>query len=149
MSVADRLAALLVSDKALRIAGYATAVVAAFSVVVGGFYLSAISQDTTASRRTDQLASCRAQFRSDIDDATVHLFDTYGDVQTGISRAVVASIRQDPTTLALIAADLELAEREKDAAVDALIAASARYEAAVDLSQADPGQFLAQCQENP
>jgi hypothetical protein len=148
MTVADRIASLLVTDRALRIAGYATAVVAVFTVVLGGFYLNSISSDTTASRRTDDLASCRAQFRSDIDDATVHLFDTYGDVQTGISRAVVASIRQDPTTLALIAADLELAERAKDEAVVALIEASDRYEAAVDLSRLDPSAFLSQCQEN-
>lgn len=138
----------LESPFATRVLGWATLTAVLVMLGFAVFLIPDIASNTDASRRTDDLASCRAQYRSAVDDANVVLLDAFGDVQTGIANGVVAAIRQDPTTLALVAADLDAAEERKQEAVAGMVAASDAYRQAVDLSQTDPDLFLDQCKEN-
>lgn len=159
--MADRIARFLASDHSLRVAGYATALLVLAMVVLAGLTIPSILSNTQASRRTDDLASCRASFRAAIDDANLVVLEAnwgvtiaLGASQTALSDAVVASIRQDPTTLALIAAELEVAEERKAAAYAALgdafgdlSDANQSYTDAIQLSREDPRRFLANCKE--
>jgi hypothetical protein len=141
----DRIAKMLVSDKALRIVGYLTVVLVTVMVVMTGLTIPGIVSNTTSAQRNDNLASCRAEFRAKVDDANIVLLNAFGEVQTGISEAIVASIRQDPTTLALIAADLQTAEAAKHEALVELTDAAADYSDAVRRSRIDPDGFLDDC----
>lgn len=145
--MADRIAQVMASDKAMRMMGYLTAGLVLLMMVLLGLSVPNISANTEASRRTDDLASCRASYRAAVDDATVLVFDTYGRVQDAVGSATVAAIRQDPTSLALIAAEIESAVLERQAAIRALFEANEVYDAAVELSSADPDRFLDDCQE--
>lgn len=135
----------LASERATRLLVRGTAVLMAVMVGLAALTVPRIVSNTEASRRTDALASCRARYQADVDKATVRLFDTFGDVQSGIAAGVVAAIRQDPTTLALVAAELNAAEKAKAAALIEMVDASTAYQAAVDLSQTDPDRFLEEC----
>lgn len=141
-----RLEGWLASDRMTRILGYVTAALVVVMFLLAGFTIPDIVSNTEASRRTDDLASCRAKYRAEVDDAQVHLFDAFGDVQSGIANGVVAAIRQDPTALALVAAELDMAEERKGEALAAMIEAGDTYRQAVDLSQSDPDRFLEECE---
>lgn len=133
------------SDMATKIMLGITLLLVATTMLLAGLTIPDIVSNTESGRRTDDIAGCRAEYRADVDDATVILFDAYGDVQSGLSEAVIASIRQDPTTLALVAAELAAAEKAKAQSVDALFVANDTYRAAVELSQTDPQAFLDEC----
>lgn len=147
--MADALARMMVSDKAMRMMGYLTAALVVAMMVLLGMSIPNISENTQASRRTDDLASCRASYRAEIDDADFAVTVALGEAQTALSKGVVASIRQDPTTLALVAAELETAEEHKVEAYAALEDANATYDEAVTLSREDPDQFLDDCKDRP
>lgn len=139
----------LESPAATRLLGWLTLILVATVAGLAALTVPDIRSDTSASRRTDDLASCRAQYRTAFDDATVVVFDTYGAVQDAIGSASVAAIRQDPTTLALIAAEIEGSIQDRQAAISDLLEASDIYNEAVDLSQSDPDAFLSQCEAAP
>lgn len=141
----SRVESWLETPAATKLLGWLTLAFVLTVLVLVAVTVPSIRSDTRASRRTDDLASCRAEFRAKIDDATVVLADATADVQTQLSAAVVASIRQDPTTLQLIAEELAAAESAKHAAIDNLYAASDNYKAAVTRSREAPGDFLDAC----
>lgn len=135
----------LASDKTTRLMGYVTIILVASTMVLAILFVPNIASNTEASQRTDEIAGCRATFRALIDEANFKVSIALGEAQSGLSDAVVASIRQDPTTLALVAADIEAAEQRKADAYVQLKLANDGYKAAVDLSNEDPDEFLRQC----
>jgi hypothetical protein len=137
----------LASDKTTVLMGYVTVLLVASTMVLAILFVPNIASNTEASRRTDDLASCRAEFRAKIDEANFQVSIALGEAQSGLSDAVVASIRQDPTTLALIAAEITTAEDRKAEAYVQLKLANDAYGAAVELSNEDPDEFLRQCAE--
>jgi hypothetical protein len=137
----------LASDKTTVLMGYVTVLLVASTMVLAVLFVPNIASNTEASRRTDDLASCRAEFRAKIDEANFQVSIAIGEAQSGLSEAVVASIRQDPTTLALIAADITTAEDHKAEAYVQLKLANDAYKTAVELSNDDPDEFLRQCSE--
>lgn len=159
----DRIARALASDRAFRVAGWLTLALVLLMLTIARLVIPDIAKNTEANVRTDDLASCRGSYRSDIDEASFAVSEAsfgvttaLGDAQSALSDGVVASIRQDPTTLALVAAELEAAEerkqeafREAVAAYGALADAIAAYDAANALSSEDPDRFLAECKESP
>jgi hypothetical protein len=147
--MADRIARALASDRAFRVAGWLTLSLVLLMLVIARLVIPDISENTEANVRTDELAGCRAFYRAAIDDANFGVTVALGEAQTALSDAVVASIRQDPTTLALIAARLETAEEHKAAAFAVLNDANIAYDEAVDLSREDPSRFLRECKETP
>jgi hypothetical protein len=68
-----------------------------------------------------------------------------GEAQSGLSDAVVASIRDDAATLKEIAARIEKAEIHKDDAYLHLKIANDASVDAVSLSRDNPDEFLRQC----
>jgi len=109
----------------------------------------AIRENTDANVRTDDLVSCRATYRADVDNATVDLAIAEGAVQDGIAASVVASIRQDPTVLGLVADQITAATESRSSALVELRHAADEYSEAVDRSVVDPDLFLTRCKENP
>ena len=143
--MADRLARVLASDQVMRIMGAFTAALVLVMLVLAGLTVPQIASNTQASRRTDDLASCRAQHRAAIDSANYQVDSTSGQVQDAQGQAIVAAIRQDPTTLALIAAEIETAIEARREAEAGLFTAIEDYEAAAALSRTDPERFLFDC----
>lgn len=109
-------------------------------------YVPDIREDTGASRRTDELASCRAVYRSQIDRANFDLLDAFGDVQVATAEATVA--RQDSFAQASAALKLAPLLQAQIAARTDLRDAVTAYEAANALSRENPERFLAICKEN-
>lgn len=106
-----------------------------------------ILDNTDASRRTDQLTSCRATYRADIDAASTAVLAAHGDELDAVGAAAVAAIRQDPTTLALVASRIETTTEARKEAIASLLTASDAYDSAVQRSREDPDKFLADCED--
>lgn len=117
------------------------------TLILAAILIPKILDNTDASRRTDDLTSCRATYRADIDHAMTVVLTTHGDELDAVGAAAVAAIRQDPTTLALVAAQIETATTARQAAIGALLDASDAYDAAVRRSREDPDKFLADCED--
>ena len=136
------------TDMATKVMLGITLLLVLTTMILAGLTIPDIASNTESGRRTDDLAACRAQYLAPVNEATVLVFDTYGQVQDALGDAVVASIRQDPTALALIAADIEQAVRTRQEAIALLYEASAIYDDATHLSSENPDEFLANCREN-
>lgn len=141
----DRVERWLGSDRATRALAVLTLVFVVVVMVAAGLTVPQIVSNTEASRRTDNLASCRAAYAAKSDQARDKVLATHGDVLSGVGTAVVNAIRQDPVALEAIAEQLVEYERARAEATADLVDASNAYADAVLLSQENPGAFLAEC----
>jgi hypothetical protein len=102
-----------------------------------------IRADTSASRRSDDLQSCRAEFRTGIDQAQFALLGSFLDVQEIDAQATVA--RQDSFTLTEHQRRLDEALATRVLIRQDLANAVRAYDEANRLSREDPDLFLARC----
>lgn len=107
-----------------------------------------VVDNTEASRRTDDLNTCRAGYRSDIDIARIAL-DRAEDARQDVADRMLQAIgRQDATAVATLVAEQVATEAAANDALAAVDAAAVRYQDENRLSQTDPALFLSRCKEN-
>ncbi len=140
-----RIEAWLGSDGATRIMGWVTVALVFSTLLLAVLFIPTIASNTEASQRTDEIAGCRATYRAKIDDANFAVSLAVGEAQSGLSDAVVLSIRDDPKSLSDVAAAIEVAEVHKDDAYLRLKIANDAYVDAVELSRSNPDEFLRRC----
>lgn len=110
------------------------------------FFVPSIRADTEASRRTDDIASCRGVYRSGVDEANARLYEAFGTIQ--LITATASVNRQDIFVMDEAREALGPAIEEQVASRGALRDANKAYSDANNLSRTNPEQFLAQCQED-
>lgn len=142
----ERVETFLASPAATTMVGWMTLGTVLLFITLAFITVPGIISNTEASRRTDELNTCRASYRADIDRARFVRDDAVAVINIITADAVVS--RQD--IFAVEAAAEALAEAKLD-----LVSATAdmndavlAYDEANDLSQTDPGLFLTQCQES-
>jgi hypothetical protein len=136
------------SDRRLTILTV-TSVVFAVAMVVGGIIgLPRIisSADTTAQlERANDLQSCRASFRTQVDDADALLAQARAELDVLTNAGLEASVRDDDAALLRIVAELQPARELVTTRSVELQAAVTTYQRRVALSRDDPKAFLREC----
>ena len=108
--------------------------------LVAVFVLSVQNFFTERSQgRETSIASCRAQFRTDVDDANAEMFALILD-------GLTATFTGDEDLGAEVVAQANGVDGEPGAK-DRYVEATRSYELASDLAVADPNRFLAECKE--
>ncbi len=103
------------------------------------------SRNAEEVRRGNEIASCRSQWRSRVDDAVGRVLAAKSELDVLTNEGLQASVTGDDARLEVLTGS---APAERDAvlaAVGELTKATDDYRAAVDRSVADPAGFLADC----
>lgn len=138
----------LESDRATRWIGYATLIVVIGMFLLAFVALPTILDNTQASRRTDDLSSCRAGYVAEVYAANVELAATTADVLVGLANGLVAAVQGDDAATAAAVAEVNAATVANEQAKNQLKTASDNYSDAVAESQSDPNGFVDRCKES-
>lgn len=138
----------LASPAATTMVGWLTLGCVLLVVTLAFFTVPGIISNTEASRRTDELNACRAEYRSDIDLARIGVERASDARLDALGQMLSAAVQLDATTLGQVRAQLAAAETAVDDELAVLQQAADAYQVANTLSRVDPEAFLNQCQEH-
>lgn len=110
----------------------------------------ASNDNSSQVARGNDLAACRSQANADVTDKRTDL-DLALAHSASLQDQFLIQIGgpRDPKAYVALFAKIADAQHRLDTTAAALKASNAAYQVAVDLSAADPDQFLRNCQEKP
>jgi len=103
------------------------------------------SRNAEEVRRANEIASCRSQWRSRVDDAVGRVLAAKSELDVLTNEGLQASVTGDDARLETLTGQAPAERDSVLAAVAELTKATDDYRAAVDRSVADPAGFLADC----
>lgn len=136
------------SDRRLNIMLGISLVIAATLVVIAFVAVPKVlssSSTVEAVKDGNEQASCRAQFRGQVDDATANLTAAKAELDVLTNRGLEASARQDHDTLTALLPQLEPARQKTVDLAERLKVATNRYQDLLKMSRTDPDQFIVLC----